>query len=133
MANIPGATNVLPGVFTDVITQSRGVSIPGGARLAAMIGQGSTDDTIVSQAVGGGKDGLNSTYSSSSGADGRHFQLTNFPLISNRTTLFQSVVSFGITKNPPVHISIVSFLLPTMICSLSTFIKFTGFFISYKF
>lgn len=90
MANIPGANNVLPGVFTDVITQSRGVAIPGGARLVAMIGEGSTDDVLVSQAVGGGRDGLNPTYTSSSGSDGRHFQLRNFPLISNRTTLFKN-------------------------------------------
>ena len=90
MANIPGATNVIPGVFTDVITQSRGVSVPGGARIAAMIGEGSTDETIVSQALGGGQDGLNPSYTSPTGSDGRHFQLSNFPLISNRTTLFKN-------------------------------------------
>jgi hypothetical protein len=90
MANIPGATNVLPGVFTDVITQSRGVSVPGGSRIAAMIGEGSTDETIVSQATGGGNDGLNPSYTSTTGRDGRHFQLSNFPLVSNRTTLFKN-------------------------------------------
>src|SRR5574338_1196508 len=90
MANIPGASNVIPGVFTDVITQSRGVSVPGGIRIAAMIGEGSTDETIVSQALGGGNDGLHSTYSGVNGRDGRHFQLSNFPLISNRTTLFKN-------------------------------------------
>jgi hypothetical protein len=90
MANIPGSTNVLPGVFTDVITQTRGVAIPGGARLAAIIGEGSTDEVIVTQALGGGQDGLNPSYTSTSGADGRHFLTTNFPLISNRTTLFKN-------------------------------------------
>jgi hypothetical protein len=90
MANIPGATNVLPGVFTDVITQSRGVSIPGGSRIAALIGEGSTDETLVAQANGRGNDGLDPTYSSTTGADGRHFQTSNFPLISNRTTLFKN-------------------------------------------
>ena len=90
MANIPGATNVLPGVFTDVITQSRGVAVPGGSRLAAMIGEGSTTETIVSQAQGGGIDGLDPTYTSTTGADGRHFALINFPIISNRTTLFKN-------------------------------------------
>lgn len=90
MANQPGGTGLLPGVTTDVITQSRGVSIPGGSRVTAMIGEGSTDEVIVSQANGGGNDGLNSSYSSTSGADGRHFQLTNFPLISNRTTIFKN-------------------------------------------
>lgn len=90
MANIPGATNVLPGVFTDVITQSRGVSVPGGSRITAMIGEGSTDETLITQATGAGQDGLNSTYSGTNGRDGRHFQLGTFPLISNRTTLFKN-------------------------------------------
>lgn len=90
MSNIPGANNVLPGVFTDIVTQSRGLSIPGGIRITAMIGEGSTDDVIVAQASGGGRDGLNSSYTSTSGADGRHFQLTYFPIISNRLTLFKN-------------------------------------------
>jgi hypothetical protein len=90
MANIPGGAGVNPGVFTDVITQSRGVSIPGGSRIAAMIGEGSTDETLVSQASGGGQDGLNSSYTGTTGRDGRHFQITNVPLISNRTTLFKN-------------------------------------------
>ena len=92
MANIPGATNALPGVFTDVITQSSGVAIPGGSRVVAMVGQGSTNETIVSQALGGGQDGLNPTYTSNVGADGRHFALANFPVISNRTTISKNGV-----------------------------------------
>lgn len=92
MPNFPGGQGVLPGPFTDVITQSRGIAVPGGLRIAAMIGEGSTDETIVSQANGGGNDGLNPTYTSTSGADGRHFQLSAFPLISNRTTLFKNGV-----------------------------------------
>jgi hypothetical protein len=90
MPNIPGATNALPGVFTDVITQSRGVNVPGGLRIAAIIGEGSAAETIVVGAIGGGKDGLNPTYTSTTGADGRHFQLQNFPLIANRTTIFKN-------------------------------------------
>ena len=50
MANQPGGAGLLPGVTTDVITQSRGVSIPGGSRVAAMIGEGSTDG---SRRIGG--------------------------------------------------------------------------------
>lgn len=90
MPNFPGSSNTLPSVVTDVVTQSRGLSLPSGIRIAAIVGEGSTDETIVSTAVGGGKDGLNSSYSSSSGADGRHFQMQNFPLISNRTTLYKN-------------------------------------------
>lgn len=89
-ANIPGATNALPGVFTDVVTVSAGVNVPGGLRIAAIIGEGSATETIVSSAMGGGTDGLNPTYTSTTGADGRHFQLQNFPLIANRTVIFKN-------------------------------------------
>jgi len=92
MPSIPGANNVLPGVFTDVITQSRGVSVPGGIRISAIIGEGSRTEVMVSSALGGGQDGLNSSYTSSSGSDGRHFQLSLFPLISNRTSVFRNGV-----------------------------------------
>lgn len=92
MANIPGATNILPGVVTDVVTDSRGLSLGGGLRIAALIGEGSTDETVVSSALGGGLDGLNSSYTSTTGADGRHFQLKNYPLISNRTSLYKNGV-----------------------------------------
>jgi len=90
MANIPGATNVLPGVFTDVVTDSRGVAVAGGLRVPAILGEGLTSQTIVSYAIGNGKDGVNPSYSSSSGADGRHFLLRTFPVISNRTSLFRN-------------------------------------------
>src|SRR5271165_6841699 len=92
MPNIPGASNALPGIFTDVVTQSRGVNVPGGLRVAAIIGEGSAAETIVASAMGGGTDGLNATYTSTTGADGRHFQLQNFPLISNRTVVFKNGV-----------------------------------------
>jgi len=91
--NIPGSGgSVLPGAFTDVVTQSRGASIPGGVRIAAFIGEGETNEVIVSSAAGSGNDGLDSTYTSSSGADGRHFILSSFPVISNRTSLFKNGV-----------------------------------------
>jgi hypothetical protein len=89
--NIPGSGgSVLPGTFTDVVTQSRGASIPGGVRIAAIIGEGSRSEVIVSSALGGGSDGFNSTYTSTSGADGRHFVLSTAPVISNRTSLFRN-------------------------------------------
>ena len=102
MANIPGATNAIPGVFTDVITQSSGVAIPGGSRVTAMIGQGSTNETIVSQAIGGGIDGLNPSYTNATGADGRHFALANFPLITNRTILFKNGVPLTLLELGPI-------------------------------
>ena len=90
MANIKGVANALPGPYSTVKTLSSGVATPGGSRVAAMIGQGTTNETLVSQAQGGGLDGLNSTFTSSSGTDGRHFSLSNFPLIANRTTIFKN-------------------------------------------
>lgn len=92
MSNIPGAPLALPDVYDVVTTLSSGVSVPGGVRLAALMGEGARVQTLVSSARGGGKDGLNPTYSGTNGQDGRHFQLSNVPLISNRTTLFKNGV-----------------------------------------
>lgn len=90
MANIPGATNALPGPFTLVQTTSAAVAIPGGSRVTAMIGQGQTNETIIAQAQGGGTDGLDPTYTTTAGADGRHFLLSQSPIVPNRTTLFKN-------------------------------------------
>jgi hypothetical protein len=90
MPSIPGSNNVIPGVYSEVVTQSNAISIPGGSRVAAIIGEGSPEEVIVSQAVGGGKDGFNSSYTSTSGSDGRHFLLSRYPIVSNRTTLFKN-------------------------------------------
>jgi hypothetical protein len=90
MANFPGSQNAIPGVFTQVDTLSRGVSIPNGIRLGALIGEGARIETLISGANGHGNDGVNSTYTSTNGRDGRHFQLSNAPLISNRTTLYKN-------------------------------------------
>lgn len=92
MTNIAGVSNGLPGVYVDVTTQPRGISVPSGSRIAAIVGEGSVDEVIVSQAQGSGKDGLDPTYSSSTLADGRHFLLKNFPIISNRTTLYKNAI-----------------------------------------
>lgn len=89
--NIEGTGGVAnPGVYTKVETQSTGVSVPGGTRIAAIIGEGERSEVLIASALGGGQDGLNSTYTSTSGSDGRHFLLTQFPIISNRTRLFRN-------------------------------------------
>jgi hypothetical protein len=89
-ANIPGGGEILPSVVTNITTQSAGASVPGGIRVAALIGLGSRSETIVSQALGNRNDGLNSTYTSSTSSDGRHFLLQNAPIVSNRTKLFKN-------------------------------------------
>lgn len=90
MANLPAGASTLPGVTTDVITQTSGVSVPGGTRLALLVGTGARTEIVVASAVGGGNDGLNSTYTSVNGRDGRHFTLKNAPVVTNRTQLFKN-------------------------------------------
>ncbi len=91
MANIEGVpTNANPGVFTEVITQSRGASVPGGTRIAAILGEGLRSERLVVSALGSGKDGFNSTYTSTNGSDSRHFKVTKPSIISNRSTVFKN-------------------------------------------
>lgn len=90
MANFPGGQGARPGVYNEVITNSTGTSVPGGQRVAVLVGEGSRVERLIASAVGSGKDGLNSSYSSTNGSDGRHFQLSFFPLVDNRTILFKN-------------------------------------------
>lgn len=90
MANIEGVNDPVPGAYTNIETQTAGVSVPGGSRLAAILGEGARSEVLVSTALGGGLDGLNSAYTSTTGADGRHFKLTFYPIISNRTVLYRN-------------------------------------------
>lgn len=102
-ANFPGSTNAVPEAYSEVITNSRGASIPAGSRLAVIMGEGAREERVVASAVGGGNDGLDSTYSSTTGADGRHFLLgqgqTVAPIISNRTRLFKNGVELTVLED----------------------------------
>jgi hypothetical protein len=89
MANIPGLAGYSqPGTFSRVRTIRRGVSIPGGLRILAVIGLGQAEETVVLSAEGGGADGVNPNFAGSSAPDGRHFVLSKTNLIPNRTSLF---------------------------------------------
>lgn len=90
MSNIEGSNDALPGAYSQVETQSQGISVPGGTRTAVLIGEGARVERLVSSALGGGKDGFNSAYTSTTNADGRHFNLSLFPIVSNRTTVFKN-------------------------------------------
>jgi hypothetical protein len=92
MANIPGATNILPGVVAEITTQSRGVAVSTATRLPAIIGEGKSEFTLVANATGLGRDGLDPTYSSTTGADGRHFLLPVYPVIEGRTDVYKNGV-----------------------------------------
>tara|TARA_R110001583_G_scaffold16234_17_gene66329 strand:- start:75 stop:3362 length:3288 start_codon:yes stop_codon:yes gene_type:complete len=90
MANIPGISGFIqPGVFARDRVISKGVSIPGGIRIACIMGEGLREETIVSSAAGGGTDG-NKTVAAAAGktaAGGRFFKLSNAPVESGRTEL----------------------------------------------
>lgn len=90
MANFPGGQNALPGVYSEVVTQASGSTVPGGARIAVILGEGARVERLIGSAVGGGSDGLDPTYSTSNGSDGRHFELSLDPIVSNRTILFKN-------------------------------------------
>lgn len=92
MANVPSAQNSLPGVITNVVTQSNGASVPAGTRIACIIGEGARQEIIVAAAAGGGNDGLDGYYTSATGSDGRHFLLQNSPIVSNREKLYKNGV-----------------------------------------
>lgn len=98
MSNIPGAAGANPGVFSLFETVSRGVSIPTGTRLACLIGEGTREEVIVATANGGGNDGLDPTFSSTTGSDGRHFVLSRTNLISNRTRLFKNGIPLSVLE-----------------------------------
>ena len=90
MPDFPGSQNASPGAYSTSNTLSSGVRVPGGTRTAVLMGEGLKKEIIVSSANGSGADGFNSTYTSTNGRDGRHFLLSNSPLISNRTTLYKN-------------------------------------------
>lgn len=87
MANIPGTSGVLPGTYARDQVISNGVSIPGGLRVVCIMGEGLREEVIVSQAVGGGADGV-ASISPSGLPEGRYFKLQNYPVISGRTQLY---------------------------------------------
>ncbi len=89
----------LPGVYNVVTTLSNGVSVPGGTRLAALMGEGSRIETLVSSANGNGADGLDITGTTTNGRVGRYFRTSNAPLITNRTTLYKNGIPLTGTED----------------------------------
>lgn len=88
MANIPGSIGtVMPQVAVRMRTLQRALSIPGGLRVLSIVGEGRREEIIVNEAVGGGKDGFDPTFTGTSDGYGRFFKTSYYPLIENRTTL----------------------------------------------
>lgn len=88
MANLPGISgSVQPGIFSRDQIRTTGVSIPGGTRVLSILGFGRREETITPSAIGGGNDGLSPDFSGNANPDGRHFALSQSPIVINRTTL----------------------------------------------
>ena len=95
-ANIPGATSVVPGAYSETRTIQTGVSVPVGNRTPVIIGEGLTEEVLVGSANGKGNDGFDPTYSTTKGSDGRHFlfgkgQTVVAPTVQNRSQLLRMV------------------------------------------
>jgi hypothetical protein len=97
MANIPGINGFTqPGTFARDAVVSRAVSIPGGLRLACIMGEGLSSKVLVDSAAGGGQDGSSSCSPTGSG-DGRYFSIGSYPLVSGRTqVLLNGSSMFGL-------------------------------------
>lgn len=104
-ANIPGASGIVPGVVAVTQTIQQGVSVPVGTRLAVIIGEGLKEEVLVASANGKGNDGLDPTYTTTKGSDGRHFLLGNgqtevAPVVSNRTLVFKNGIQLKVFEHP---------------------------------
>jgi hypothetical protein len=86
----PGGDNANPGVYVETIASQSGGVVPITGRTAALIGEGLRVEVLVNSAIGKGNDGLDSTCSTTTGQDGRHFKLSFAPAIKNRTQLFKN-------------------------------------------
>jgi hypothetical protein len=85
MANIPGISGYIqPGAFARDRVISKAASIPGGLRIAAIMGEGIREEVIVESAAGSGQDGT-AVCSPTGSGDGRFFRLANHPVVAGRT------------------------------------------------
>jgi hypothetical protein len=98
MANIPGASNITPGVVVDNVTQSKGTAAGLGNRLPVIIGEGQSKETIIASANGQGKDGLGPDFKTVNGANGRYYRTKVYPLVENRTELYRNGVALKILE-----------------------------------
>ena len=98
--NIPEADYLNPNVVAHSEVVTSGVSIPGANRTLCIMGEGRRREVIVNFAAGYGQDGFNATYTSTSGADGRHFLLKHAPIVSNRTEIRKNGAPLTILEGP---------------------------------
>lgn len=89
--NIKGINRrIQPSVVVRQQTLQRASAANGGARILCIIGEGETEELLVSSARGGGVDGVNADYSGSNLPDGRHFKIAAIDLVKNRTQILKN-------------------------------------------
>jgi hypothetical protein len=103
-SNIPGASGAGPGVYTEAYTLQQGVSVPVGSRIPVLMGEGLREEVLVGSANGDGNDGFDSTYTTTTGSNGRRFLLGNgqsvvAPVITNRSRLYKNGVELNVIED----------------------------------
>jgi len=89
MANIPGIVGYVgPGAFSLVEVRPGPVSLPGGPTVIAILGQGRREEVLIARAAGNGADGSPVGFSPANSPDGRHFQLSCFPVVAGTVEVF---------------------------------------------
>jgi hypothetical protein len=98
--NIAGINRrVQPNVFTRVRTRQRVNAASGGTRVACIIGEGETEETLIISALGGGEDGVNADFSGSDDPDGRHFQFSAANLVSGRVSVLKNGLPLSVLED----------------------------------
>ena len=105
MIDVPSVPYANPDVFAEGEVVSTGLSVPANNRVLCVMGEGARREVLVNFAAGGGEDGLDPTYTTSTGADGRHFLLSTAPVVPNRLQLLKNgipleVLEAAIDDNP---------------------------------
>lgn len=105
MAVIPGIIGyVAPGSYSITSIQSGPTSLPGSPSVIAILGRGRREEALVTRAVGGGADGAPEGFNPANDPDGRHFILSNFPVVPGSLEVFLNPRGLG-TDLPLVQIS----------------------------
>jgi len=93
MINVPGVNYSNPSVKAESVVVSSGVSIPANNRILCIIGEGARREVLVSYASGNGQDGLDSTYTTTTGRDGRRFLFGVYPVQAKRTVITKNGIT----------------------------------------
>lgn len=100
MPNIPGISRrVQPNVFTETRTRQRVNAVGGGIRVPAIIGEGLSEEIVITAANGGGADGVNPDFSGNNAPDGRHFELASADLVANRTEITKNGLPLNVLES----------------------------------